>query len=227
MLKQLFYFFYPRHCFVCQTDIENEVLCDACYMSAERKAHYCNDCGCDLLPNVECLICENEDRKILIDHHIIGYEYNDIMRQAIIQLKFQHKTYMVEVIKKLMKPILQDHSNILSKVDYIVPMPVDRVRLAGRGFNHMLEISQGLQPLIERPIVHNILKKRAFSIPQSNLSKAERAKNLEEAFLSMPLKGHILLLDDVLTTGKTLQNAAQSLKEAGVTEITALILAKA
>ncbi|MGL4675439.1 MAG: ComF family protein, partial [Wohlfahrtiimonas sp.] len=193
----------------------------------EQRFNYCHSCCGDVLSGSDCLPCQLNAHHYDIDHYIVGYRYHHAMRDAIIQLKFNHKMHMVRVVQELMNPVLEEHKDILAEVDYIVPMPVDRVRLAGRGFNHMQEIANALQASISRPILHDVLYKHAFSIPQSNLSKQERSSNLQGAFESNQVHGHILLLDDVITTGKTLQFASQCLKNAGAERITALVLAKA
>lgn len=227
MFKHILRQLYPAQCFICHQAIDGAVLCEDCYAQTERQWRYCESCCGELSVGHRCLACELNSTQHSIDHYIVGYHYHHAMRDAIIQLKFNHKMHMVRVIQALMEPILCEHKNLLDEVDCIVPMPVDRIRLAGRGFNHMLEVANGLQFMIGKPIIHHQLRKCAFSIPQSNLSKHERLSNLQQAFKCEQMTGHVLLVDDVLTTGKTLQVASQALKAAGVTEITALILAKA
>lgn len=228
MLSHLFQALYPKQCFVCKVPILDQgVLCCGCSSDSIRVFNYCQQCGGEVSVGSLCPSCDLNDHLNVMRHYIIGYHYQNAMREAIIQLKFNHKMHMVRVIKALMHPVLDECSDALSSVDYIVPMPVDRVRLAGRGFNHMLEIAQSLQSIIDKPIRRDILHKRAFSIPQSNLSKHERATNLHGAFECSQITGHVLLIDDVLTTGKTLQFAMDALINAGVTEITVLVLAKA
>lgn len=226
MLKNLFQALCPEQCFVCHQSVKDTVLCGDCRAQTERQWNYCESCCGELLPGSHCLPCELNEGFHSIDHYIVGYHYQHAMRDAIIRLKFNHKMHMVRIIKTLMEPVLIEHKDLLDEVDYIVPMPVDRIRLAGRGFNHMLEVVNSLQSLISKPIEYNKLHKRAFSIPQSNLSKYERATNLRNAFECDQISGHVLLVDDVLTTGKTLQFASQALKNAGVNKITALVLAK-
>jgi len=227
MLKRIFQFLYPKQCFVCYQSVTDAVLCSACYDQTDRQCNYCESCCGELLPDSHCLSCELNENIHTIDHYIVGYHYHHAMRDAIIRLKFNHQMHMVRVIKALMEPILIEHRDLLATIDYIVPMPVDRIRLAGRGFNHMLEVVNSLQLMIGKSVEYDKLYKRAFSIPQSNLSKHERATNLHNAFECDQISGHVLLVDDVLTTGKTLQFAAQSLKNTDVNKITALILAKA
>lgn len=219
---------YPKHCMICQATITQYqgALCDACLYDAYRQWDYCTICGQNLVPLVGCINCETK-RVQAIDHHIFGYRYQKTVRTAIIRLKFHRQTHMIRVVQELMAPVINEHQALLSTIDCIVPMPVDRARLASRGFNHALEIAESLQPLIQKPILHNVLQKRAFSIPQSDLSREERQRNVQGAFICQPIAGHVLLVDDVLTTGNTLNASSVVMKAAGAEKITALLLAKA
>lgn len=226
MFERVFQFLYPHHCSICSVLTHDKLICDSCFTSAIRKFSYCEQCGEDVVHN-HCINCELAEEQHQIDRYIIGYQYSDAMREAIIKLKFNRQMYMARVIQSLMLPVIEEYKDIFEDIDYILPMPIDRVRLAGRGFNHMLEVAVLLQKVINKPIIYNKLHKTAFSIPQSQLSKKDRANNLKSAFSCEKLSGHILLLDDVLTTGATLKYASLSLKNAGAEKITALILAKA
>lgn len=225
MFSHIFQTLFPKHCFICKADVVDTTLCLACYQSVEREYNYCEYCS-DQLSGGSCISCQLNIETHDIDRYIIGYHYQNAMREAIIRLKFNRQMYMVRAIEELMTPVLDEYKDILSKVDYILPMPIDRIRLSGRGFNHMLEVATFLQKMINKPILYNKLHKTAFSIPQSQLSKQERASNVKNSFKCDPVSGHILLLDDVLTTGATLKYASNTLKHAGARYITTVVLAK-
>lgn len=207
--RKIFYALYPRKCFVCHTPVlDISHLCDHCSSNVERYQ--------EVIPCVAN-----------IDGCIVGYHYANTMKIIITRLKFQQKLYMVRVLEELLAPVLLEHADQLSKVDCIVPMPVDRVRLAGRGFNQMQEIASIVHKYLKVPIQSNVLKKRAFSIPQVGLSRKARLRNLTDVFYCQKVTGHVLLLDDVLTTGRTLECASMFLKRAGASAVTVLIIAKA
>ncbi len=225
MFTRIFQFLYPHHCAICGILTHDKIICETCFSNATRQYSYCEQCGADMAHN-HCVRCELVNDQSNIDRYIIGYQYSDVMRDAIIKLKFNRQMYMARVIQELMLPVIQEYEDIFRDVDYILPMPIDRIRLAGRGFNHMYEIAISLQKYIHKPILYNKLHKASFSIPQSQLSKQERANNLKSSFNCDEISGHILLLDDVLTTGATLKYASSSLVQAGAEKITALILSK-
>lgn len=228
LAKQLFYALFPRRCFICQSEIHiDSTLCAECH-SVKRLSDYCHHCCNHTVPDVGCVHWQVSPRQEnCVDRFIIGYSYEKAVREAIVQLKYHHRMYMVRVIKELIQPVIAEHREYLDDIDYIVPMPVDRVRLAGRGFNHMLEIANVLQPLMNKPILYEVLQKKSFTIPQSGLSRRERLKNLRSSFICQTITGNILLLDDVLTTGKTLHYGSQALKNSGANKISVLVVAKA
>ena len=230
VFKHVLWGLYPRVCIICSGVLKDRsaMLCEECYLSADRYAHYCHRCGELLMRDTNCVICEDGVNKdAVIDAYIIGYSYQSVVRDLIIQLKFHRKMYMVRGIQSLLLPVIDDNAVLLEGADCIIPMPIDRVRLAERGFNHMLEIANPLSKILNKPIQHNVLSKQAFSIPQSDLSRKERLKNIKNALICKPVEGHVLLVDDVLTTGSTLRAAADFLKRAGADKVTVLVLARA
>lgn len=224
---KIFHGLYPKRCLICHETMTLErYVCASCHGSLWPVTDYCTTCGGDLIDNVGCLHCSDESQPA-IDHIIMGYHYQDAVRTAIVGLKFNRQVYMVRALSEWMNGVILMHQNWLSTIDAIVPMPVDRVRLAGRGFNQVHEIAKALQPALQAPILSNVLHKRAFTIPQSGLNRQARLTNLTDALSANAVSGHLLLLDDVMTTGKTLQHAARALKDAGAQTVTALVIAKA
>ena len=112
----------------------------------------------------------------------------------------------------------------------VVPMPLSRERLRERGFNQALELARQLAPGKTR---HDLLLRIKHTAPQSALTRAERLRNVRHAFAVEPLgvqalsKAHVVLVDDVMTSGASLYAAASTLRSAGAERITAIVLARA
>jgi ComF family protein len=117
----------------------------------------------------------------------------------------------------------------LDAADWVLPMPLSPERLRQRGFNQAFLIARELAP----QLVNNTLLLRIQDTPaQSSLPRRERLANVEHAFAIEPLQRHrlkskrIVLVDDVMTSGASINAAAHALKQAGAQHVTALVFAR-
>ena len=119
-------------------------------------------------------------------------------------------------------------SRPLPEVDLIVPMPLHPKRLAERGFNQALEIARGLRRHLGTPIEPRGVLRVKDTLPQTMLPYEERAKNVRGAFLcKLDLSGtSVAVVDDVMTTGATLNELARALKRAGATRVENFVIAR-
>ncbi len=106
-------------------------------------------------------------------------------------------------------------------IDIIIPIPLTRKREWNRGYNQSEEIAKGISRYTKIPIVTNAVKRTRFAQSQTRLKSEQRKQNVENAFkLLKPslIKGkHILLVDDIITTGATVYSCAKELQKAGNT----------
>jgi ComF family protein len=113
----------------------------------------------------------------------------------------------------------------------LIPIPLEKKKLKWRGFNQSEEIGKKLAENLKIPIFSNVLFKIKETRPQVELSEKERRENIRGCFLvknkDLIKNKKILLLDDVFTTGSTMEEAAKTLKEAGAKEIVGIVLARA
>ena len=133
----------------------------------------------------------------------------------------------------LMEHLLANPAQPLQQVDALVPIPLSGPRLAERGFNQSLQLARGMRahaPSACPPIRTDWLLRVRNTARQSSLPRAQRQKNLRGAF-SVPdpkrVAGqHLALVDDVMTSGNTLNEAAQTLLAAGAASVMALVVAR-
>ncbi|MCX7897172.1 MAG: phosphoribosyltransferase family protein [Rhodocyclaceae bacterium] len=113
--------------------------------------------------------------------------------------------------------------------DLLVPIPLARARLAARGFNQALEIARPLARAAGIPLAAEALQRVRETAPQTSLSQHERRRNLKNAFQArLDCEGrHVILVDDVMTTGSTLAAAATALLAAGAKEVSNWVVARA
>jgi ComF family protein len=111
----------------------------------------------------------------------------------------------------------------------LVPVPLHRARLRRRGYDQALELAKPLARALDLPLQSRLLQRVRPTVPQSELSAAARRRNLRDAFavdVVAALPAHVVLVDDVMTTGATLHAAARALRRAGVARVDAWVCAR-
>ena len=113
------------------------------------------------------------------------------------------------------------------KPDLLIPVPLHFLRRCKRGFNQAEFIAKELQRHCSIPLQRDLLRRTNHTSAQSGLDRKTRQKNLRDAFRCEPLNGlHVALVDDVLTTGATLQECSRTLKKAGARQISVWVAAR-
>jgi ComF family protein len=118
---------------------------------------------------------------------------------------------------------------LASSADLVIPMPLAPARLRSRGFNQALEIARVVSRLTRVPLAADACRRVRDSTPQASLPWNERAKNIRGAFVcDADLSGtRVAVIDDVMTTGATLNELARNLRQAGAIEIQGWMVARA
>lgn len=197
--------------------------CLICHFASNTNKLICSECINDLamFPLGYDLLMENPKASADIHHEFIDgvtlvAEYDWPFDLAIPQLKFhqnlRHAQWLAELLSK------QLHHLHWPAADIICPIPLHNQRLSERGYNQAELLCRYLS--VTTPIKH-ILKRTKHTYAQSELSKQGRLKNVKDAFsCDIELSGkRVLIVDDVLTTGATLNEAAKTLKQAGAAEV--------
>jgi ComF family protein len=148
--------------------------------------------------------------------------------QLVGQFKFQKDPAWAKALALLMRsaPGVED---ALDAANIILPMPLSAQRLAERGFNQALQLAKSLSP--QQTQACTLLKLR-HTAQQSTLKRSERLQNLAGALAVAPLRAaslrgqHVLFVDDVMTSGASLNAAASVLKQAGARSVKGLVFAR-
>lgn len=101
---------------------------------------------------------------------------------------------------------------------YLLPVPLHPERLRERGYNQALELARPLSRILGIPIAHRLCTRRRATLAQTSLDGGERRRNLRGAFLPSlgEMPRHVAIIDDVVTTGTTVEELARTLRLAGV-----------
>lgn len=225
----------PPQCLACDALVaEPGTLCHGCWDgSAFISAPMCAACGVpfefDQGPAALCGACVRERPRIGRARAV--FVYNDISRGLAIGLKHRDRTHAAPALGRW---LARAGGDLVRDADLIVPVPLHRIRLWRRRFNQSALLAQALGRSIgrRRDVRVDLLRRVRATPSQGGLSAAERRRNVRGAFVPAPryadgLAGcRILLVDDVYTTGATLEACAGALLDAGAAEVDAVVLAR-
>ena len=207
-------------CLLCGAEGGRELLCPACIGELPALGASCPRCALPSPAAAVCGSCLNRPPHFDATLALWRYEFPcDTLVQA---LKYRARLALAGFFARSLA------SRPLPEVDVVLPMPLHPKRLAERGFNQALEIARGLARNLGRPIAPRGVLRVKDTPPQTELPYEERAKNVRGAFLcKLDLSGvSVAVLDDVMTTGATLNELARVLKRAGATRVENLVIAR-
>ena len=214
---------YPRRCPLCQEVTKGHCfICEQCENDIPFvEQPYCMKCGKPLykeaMAKEYCYDCKKHMRSFVRSYSLLRYEGK--VKQSMYQFKYHNKTefadwYSRELVRRYGKEWKRLHMNA------IVPVPVHRKKKRQRGYNQAEILAKKLAELLEIPYYPNGLIRIIETRPQKELDDKQRYRNLKQAFLIGTLETvtepkTILLVDDIYTTGATLEACTEVLLESG------------
>lgn len=210
-IKSVLNLIFPRLCVMCyaETPDEGQEFCIECLINMPYTNHY--------------RVKENLASKKFwgrFDYQDVAsllnfYDYSDV-RWMMHRLKYEGRKdigYTLGLImgKKMIK------STFFNELDLIIPIPLHTQKKSKRGYNQAAYIGKGISEILEVPMREDVLKKVIHTKSQTKMSRIERIRNVFNSFKLMDKTGiqgrHILIVDDVLTTGATIEACAHKLME--------------
>lgn len=215
---------FPRRCPVCGEIVmpKGSLICPPCLKKLSYvKSPTCKKCGKEVIGDrIEyCYDCTRHKRTF--DYGVALFHYNEGAKTAMAGIKYKNKReyldfFAQEAVKHCGKRLTD------MKADVLIPIPVHPSRLRKRGFNQAEVLAAQLSDALGIPVERDFLKRTRRTEAQKNLSPAERLKNLESAFAAERFPAGIksaILIDDIYTTGSTIEACARTLKRAGLTKV--------
>jgi ComF family protein len=207
-------------------------LCGTCWSKLSFISHpYCDHCGLpfdyDIDDELRCGSCLTKPPSYRKARSAVIYD--DVSKELILKFKHGDGTYLTPAFTDWM---LVAGAELLQSADYLIPVPLHWRRLIRRRYNQAALLAQGLAQKTKKPVLLNALKRTRNTPSQGHLTHKEREHNVKNAFSLKPkfagrLKDkHVVLIDDVMTSGSTIQACTQVLIDQGVTTVNVLTLAK-
>lgn len=224
---------YPPRCAACGEEVASaHTLCYACFSSVRMLAG--PECACcgepfeyALAKDALCGECLQElpsydqARSVMV--------YDEASSRMITSFKYSDRTHLSVLLSRLLSARAKELS---SAADLIMPVPLHWRRFLSRRYNQSYLLARELARSAEKPLMHRLLRRTKYTLQQTGLSRAERRKNVQSAFRVAKKKypqvkdKTVLLVDDVLTTGATVEACAKALKKAGAQKVMVVTVAR-
>ncbi len=236
LLSRLLSLIYPTECFGC--GMEGQLVCDKCFSSIKiLQTQECPNCRAPSAFGTFCSkACMDHflGNECYFDHLIVcsKYDKNGLLKKLIERIKYKFSegvsVHLCSILKKSIGSVeLFNFFEQELRRSIVIPVPLHKKRLRDRGFNQ----AELLALALDRPI-HDVMIRTVYTPPQAHLNRKGRLQNLAGAFglkkgLAQMMPGRpVILIDDVCTTGSTLNECSKVLKKAGAGRIVALVLAR-
>ena len=215
--------FFPCYCVGCGT--EGNFLCDKCRRQLPRlEPPICQRCGRPETSGEFCPSCWGT--KSAIDGIRSPFRYDGVIRSAILELKYHN----LKAVSTCLAELLAAYFQTCMIGEVIAPVPLHPRRMRKRGYNQAGLLARKLGKLIDLPVIEDCLARFKDSLPQARTTTAEgRLRNVTDAFTCRNRKfdgKRVILIDDVCTSGATLEACAIACKAGGAASVWGLTLAR-
>ncbi len=233
-MKLLLDMLYPRRCIGCgeRSPETFRYICWDCWSDAAKVAPpFCKLCGDPVAGSVEhnfiCYSCSGETPSF--DQARSAARYDGVVGEALRMLKYEKALWLAPDVAELMHNCLRAEYPDRS-FDLVVPVPLYHVRRRERGYNQSALLARELGRRIGCRSAARLLRRIRPTETQTNLTAPQRLSNVKNAFHSGRRKGlagrHVLLVDDVMSTGATVNACAKALKKGGAASVFVITAAR-
>jgi ComF family protein len=228
---------YPRRCLICKARLLNQasvdnLVCAACWSRVKKNPPpFCHCCGrhLDVRRSVKNLCWGCFRRTFAFDRAFCPCLYEGVLKELIHQFKYGQKDYLGKLLTRHMIDFIKEYRMPIEYVDMVVPIPLAAGRLRDREFNQARILARCLAEEFDVRLIDNALVRSRMTQSQTELSQDKRLTNIQGSFAvknAQAIKGrNLLVVDDVLTTGATVSEAAAVLKKAGAGIVFVMTLA--
>ncbi len=225
MWRDFFNLFFPNYCLTCQKPlVKGETLiCTDCLYELPQTTHH---------QEPDNVVVQRLAGRLPVGHAMALYKFrkSDKVQHLLHHLKYRHKPVIGKVLGRRYGTLLKE-SHLSNTFDLVVPVPLHSSKLRKRGYNQSDFFAQGLAEVLHIPWSKQHLKRTKKTVTQTRKSKLDRLKSVEDAFYVTNVETlhnqHILLVDDIITTGATLEACGLVLLASGIKELSVATIAVA
>jgi competence protein ComFC len=211
---------YPNNCTICSTDLNS------------NESYLCLNCKYDL-PYIEQSQYNIESLQKLfwgrvnVNHifALLNYQKGNQTQKILHELKYNKKTKLAQHFGEMIGDLIEPTENY----SYLIPVPLHPKKQQLRGFNQSTVIAKGMLKTTQIPILEKVIKRTQFNKSQTNFSKYDRWDNVKSIFSIVKPKiienKHVILIDDVLTTGATIEACVKELLKIKGCKVSVAVLA--
>jgi len=218
---------FPKSCVLCKR--QGSYICTTCLSKVELAGPVCPACKRFSIKGATHISCRGDT---YLDGAVAIYKYEGVIRKAIIKFKYN---FVSDIGKELLASLVSANNlgRELLQSAFFVPIPLHKKRFNWRGFNQAEVLSMGLSKALGTPTM-KLLIRVEDGVHQATLDRESRLRNMRGKYaVNLPREAlakwggrKVILVDDVWTTGSTLNEAARVLKEAGFKEVWGVTIAR-
>ncbi len=226
----------PSSCALCGC-IHRTTICDACHLQFfSQQQSRCSQCANPLIkttnPAPHCGQCLRQAPSF--DTTIVATDYAPPIDQLVLALKFSGRLALAPLFANMLRDAILLNQQCISHPlpDLLIAVPLGPRRLTERGFNQALEIAKPLARTLGIPLIGDLARRSHDTEAQATLHPDARYKNMRNAFtlshhaMHLIKDQHIGVIDDVMTTGATLNTLATVLKRFGAKRVTNIVFSR-
>ena len=231
LINELMQLAFPCRCILCGVDCRetNSSLCQACLLDLPVLKNVCVRCSihlpASLNSNLVCGRCLKSPPSF--DQVTAVFHYRHLIKHFVQQAKFNEQLPYLNLIGQLL--VEQLKLSLTDKPDMLIPVPLHRSRYLDRGFNQSREMAALIARELQIPLNETLVRRKKNSQAQVGLTAKERQKNVRGIFAcDAPLNDqHIAIIDDVMTSGSTVNELARILKKSQAGRVDVWVFARA
>jgi len=204
------------------------IICEHCHDKLPLLDQCCPVCALPV-PSHQGLACgECLKNTPVFSQTLAAFHYEPPISDFITRLKFNNQRQLIPLLCESLIARIERHYQNSARPQQLIPVPLHPKKLRQRGFNQAQLLANRLAKKLTIPLLPNAVSRCRETSAQINLDAIERQRNLKDAFqINQPVKAHVAIIDDVMTTGTTVSELSKALLNAGTTRVDVWCIARA